>query len=318
MTRLKQKYGLLITGIVIGVIYGLSTRLIFGSSATLASATYLFLIPTVLGMIPLMFVDNEKLKSYRNIIFIPWLTLYTFFLTLLIFRIEDFICLIILSAPFFVLGTIGAVIYRFVQINRKKNKGKLLSLVLLPLIVISIESYIDKPSSLFEVKSEVLIDANPQMIWNNIVEVKNIQQEEYPSGFFNSVGIPRPISATVDQKEIGGKRIGNFEGGLTFIETITTFQKNQKISFNIKIDPRTVRQKVFDQHVLNGNYFNFVDATYELAELERGQTVLILKSSYQMTSTVNFYGKFWGDIILGDFQDRLLKVIKSRCENAQI
>jgi hypothetical protein len=314
MTKLKQKYGLLIIGIVLGIAYGLVTRLVFGQKATLASVTYLFIIPTILGIIPLMFADNNKLKSYRNIIFIPWLTVVTFFLTMFLFGIEDFICLLVLAAPFFILGTVGAVIYRIFQINRQKSKGKLLTLVLLPFLFAPIEEYIKSPSDTFNVKSEVVIDATPETIWSNIVEVQTIDPKEYNSGFFNSIGIPRPISATVDKKDLGGQRTGNFEGGLKFIETITKYEENKIVSFEIKIDPETVRQKVFDQHVLNGNYFNFVDATYELTELKSGQVKLTLSSSYQLTSTINFYGKFWGDIILSDFQDRLLNVIENRCE----
>lgn len=314
MTQLKQKYGLLIIGIALGIAYGLVTRLVFGQKATLASVTYLFIIPTILGIIPLMFEDNDKLKSYKSIIFIPWLTVATFFLTMFVLGIEDFICLFVLAAPFFILGTIGALIYSIVQINRQKSKGKLLTLVLLPFLFAPIEEYIKSPSDIFNVNSAVIINATPEVIWNNIVEVETIEPTEYNAGFFNSIGIPRPISATVDKKELGGQRIGNFEGGLKFIETITEYKEHLKVSFNIKIDPTTVRQKVFDQHVLNGNYFTFVDATYELTDLKNGQVKLTLSSSYQLTSTINFYGKFWGDFILTDFQDRLLNVIENRCE----
>ncbi|PKH52068.1 hypothetical protein CXF68_15800 [Tenacibaculum sp. Bg11-29] len=314
MTRIKEKYGLLITGITLGVAYGILSRLVFGQNATLASVTYLFIIPAILGIIPLMFSNNEKLKSYRNIIFIPWLTIATFFLTMLLFGIEDFLCLLVIAAPFFILGTLGALIYRFVQINKRKSKGKLFSLVLLPFLFAPIEEYIQSPSEVFNIKSEVIISSTPETIWNNIVEVKTINNNEYNSGFFNTLGIPRPINATVDIKAVNGHRIGNFEGGLKFIETITEYKENKEITFNIRIDSNTVRQKVFDQHVLNGNYFNFVDATYELETIENGQIKLILTSSYQLTSTINFYGKFWGDIILSDFQDRLLDVIEIRCE----
>jgi len=314
MTRLKQKYGLLIIGISLGIVYGFTTRLVFGQKATLASVTYLFVIPTILGIIPLTFADNDKLKSYRNIIFIPWLTIASFFLTLFVFGIEDFLCLLVLAAPYFILGTIGALIYRIVQINKQKSKGKLFTLVLLPFLFAPIEEYIKRPSDTYNVKSEVVIDATSEKIWNNIVEVQTIDPKEYNSGFFNSIGIPRPISATVDKKELGGQRIGNFEDGLKFVETITEYEENKKVSFNIKIDPTTVRQKVFDQHVLNGNYFTFVDATYELKELRNGHVKLTLSSCYQLTSTINFYGKIWGDIILIDFQDRLLNVIENRCE----
>lgn len=314
MTRLKQKYGLLIIGIALGIAYGLVTRLVFGQKATLASVTYLFIIPTILGIIPLMFADNDKLKSYKKIIFIPWLTVTTFFLTMFLFGIEDFICLLILAAPYFILGTIGALIYRIVQINRQKSKGKLLVLVLLPFMFAPLEESLIIPSDTYNVTSEVIINATPENIWNNIVEVQKIDSKEYNSGFFNSIGIPRPLSASVDKKELGGQRIGNFEGGLMFIETITIYEENKKVSFDIKIDPTTIRQKVFDQHVLNGNYFTFVDATYELTELKNGQVKLTLSSRYRLTSTINFYSKFWGDIILTDFQDRLLKVIKNRCD----
>jgi len=189
--------------------------------------------------------------------------------------------------------------------------------VLLPFLFAPIEEYIKTPSDTFVVKSEVIINATPQLIWDNIVEVEKIKEDEYNSGFFNSLGIPRPISATVDKKELGGERIGNFEGGLKFIETITEYEKNKKVSFDIKINPTTVREKVFDQHVLNGNYFTFVDATYELTKLKNRQVKLALSSSYQLTSNINFYGNFWGDIILADFQDRLLHVIEKRCETKE-
>lgn len=314
MTRLRQKYGLLIIGIVIGIGYGLLTRFTFGEKATLASITYLFIIPTILGIVPLMFADNEQLKSYKNIIFIPWVTVATFFLTMFLIGLEEFICLLILAGPFFILGTIGAFIYRLVQINKQKNKGKLLTLLLIPFLFSPIEELIKSPSLTFKIDSEVVISAPPETIWDNIVEVNTIKGTEYTPGFFNKIGIPRPLNATVDEKRIGGQRIGNFEGGLRFVETITQYEPSKVVSFDIKIDPKSVRPNVFDQHVLNGNYFTFVNATYEISSLPNGQVKLKLSSSYQLTSKINLYGKFWGDMILKDFQDRLLKVIANRSE----
>jgi hypothetical protein len=315
MTQLRQKYGLLIIGIAIGIGYGLLTRFTFGKNATLASITYLFIIPTILGIVPLMFADNEQLKSYKNIIFIPWLTVATFFLTMFLIGLEEFICLLVLAGPFFVLGTIGAFIYQLVQINKQKAKGKLFTLLLIPFLFSPIEESIKSPSSIFKIQSEVVISAPSEIIWDNIVEVRKIQGVEYTPGFFNKIGIPRPLSAIVDKKGIGGQRVGTFEGGLRFVEIITQYEPNKIISFDIKVDPKSVRPNVFDQHVLKGNYFTFVNASYELTSLPNGQVNLKLSSNYQLTSKVNLYGKFWGDMILKDFQDRLLTVIETRCEN---
>lgn len=312
MVRFQQKYGLLIIGIIIGVGYGLLTRFTFGEDATLASVTYLFIIPTILGVVPLMFANNEQLKSYKNIIFIPWLTVATFFLMMFLIGLEESVCLLILAAPFFILGTVGAFIYRLVQINKQKGKGKLLTLLIIPFLFSPIEELIESPSAIFKVESEVVVAASPEIVWSHIVEVNTIRGAEYTPGFFNKLGIPRPISATVDEKRIGGQRVGNFEGGLRFIETITKYEPNELISFDIRVDPNSVRSNVFDQHVLNGNYFAFVNATYEITSLQNGKVNLKLSSSYQLTSKINLYGKLWGDIILKDFQDRLLKVIENR------
>lgn len=314
MGKEKRQYNLLALGIAIGVVYGFATRLVFGQHATLASMNYLFVIPAVLGVIPLLFTDQKKLKSYKNIIFIPWITLTSFFLLMFAFGVEDFICLIILAAPFFVMATVGALVYRFVQINKKKNELKLIALLLLPFLIAPIEEHIQHLPDTFYISDEMIIDAPVDIVWNHIVEVDSISHQEYPSGFFQATGIPRPISAEVDHKIIGGHRIGHFEGGLQFNETITAYQKHRKISFAIEVDPTSVRKKVFDQHVLNGNYFMFVEASYQLEKLAGGQTCLTLSSGYRLTSTVNFYGKFWGDWILSDFQERLLVVIKDRCE----
>ena len=314
MTRLREKYKPLVTGISLGVIYGIISRLAFASESTLASVSFLFLVPTILGIIPLVFVDEEKLKAYQNIIFIPWLTTFSFFLSMFLFGLEDFLCLVVLAAPFFILGTIGALIFQLILIHKRKHKGRLLSLVFLPFILAFIEAYIPVNSQINKVKNEIVILASPATIWENIIEVPLIKEREYRSGFFHYAGVPRPLHATINSKSIGGKRTGNFEGGLTFTETITEYLQHKKISFKVHVEPKTVRQKVFDQHVLNGNYFSFVDATYELENLQNGQVKLTLYSNYQLTSTINFYGKFWGDLMLSDFQERLLEVIKTRCE----
>ncbi|UPT67222.1 MAG: hypothetical protein M0D57_00535 [Sphingobacteriales bacterium JAD_PAG50586_3] len=95
---------------------------------------------------------------------------------------------------------------------------------------------------------------------------------------------------------------------------VTEYDTNKKISFAIKVNPSTVRSEIFDQHVLNGNYFNFVNASYELEPINDKQVKLTLTSGYRLTSKINFYSHIWGDLILEDFQDRLLAVIKMRCD----
>ncbi len=300
---------------MIGATYGIITRVVFGERATLASITYLFLIPAILGIVPLVFAGDDQIRSYRNIIFIPWITITTFFLTTVLVGMEEFLCLLVLGGPFFILGTIGALIVRLIMIRQKKNK--LLALMFLPFLLSPVEEQFKSPSEIYRVESEVIVSASRNTVWENIVEVREIRTDEYSPGVFNWLGIPRPMSATVSGKEKGATRIGSFDGGLRFVETLNEYEPGRRVSFSIVVDPASVGQRVFDQHVLNGNYFTFVDASYDLAETADGQVRLKLTSSYQLTSKVNFYGKFWGDMILKDFQDRLLKVVKERCDRTR-
>lgn len=313
MSKIKQKYGLLILGVLIGIAYGIVTRVVFGERATLASITYLFLIPVILGIVPLVFANEVQIRSYRNIIFIPWITIATFFLTTVLVGMEEFLCLLVLAGPFFILGTIGALIVRLIILHRRSN-NKTLAVMILPFLLSPMEEAIKSPSELYKVESEVVIAASPGTVWNNIVEVPPIREDEFTPGIFNRLGIPRPLSAVVSAKEKGATRIGSFDGGLRFVETLSDFKPHERVSFSIVVDPASVSPRVFDQHVLNGNYFTFVEAAYELSPTSTGEVRLKLSSSYRLTSKVNFYGKFWGDMILKDFQDRLLTVIENRCE----
>ncbi|RAW01820.1 SRPBCC family protein [Pseudochryseolinea flava] len=314
MKKIAQKYKLLIIGIVVGVAYGMLTRLRFGEDATLASITYLFLVPTILGIVPLIFAGDDQLRSYRNIIFIPWICTATFFVVMVVAGVEGILCLLVLGGPFFILGTLGAFIFRLFLLRDQKRKLKSISLLLLPFLLSPLEEFVESPSAKFEVSSSILINASSNEVWNQIVEVDSINHDEYDRGILNVLGIPRPINATVTHKGVGGERVGNFEGGLRFVERITEFEPNRRVSFSIKVDPASVRHNVFDQHVLNGNYFRFVDATYEIEIVDNHRIKLNLSSQYQLTSKINFYGRFWGDLMLKDFQDRLLVVIRRRSE----
>ena len=89
-----------------------------------------------------MLANSEQLKSYRNLIFIPWLTVGTFFLTMLMAGVEGLLCLMVLAAPFFILASIGAFIFRLIQIRRDQKKGKYVGLLMLPFLLSPLEELI--------------------------------------------------------------------------------------------------------------------------------------------------------------------------------
>ena len=198
-------------------------------------------------------------------------------------------------------------------IQRIKNRnGKFYSILLIPFIASPIEQQLQTPTNLYSVSTIVIINARPDFIWQNIIRVRRINEAEYRKGFFNYAGIPRPLYAELDKDTIGATRVGYFEGGLKFIEKVSVWNKNKEISFDIKVVPSTIRETVFDQHILKGDHFKFLNATYQLSELPNGQTEVTLRSSYKLKTNINSYAAFCGNQLLTDFSKEIIKSDKRK------
>jgi hypothetical protein len=315
MKRFISNYG----GIIAGALYGLCMRLFFDRPSSsfftdLFSVTFELVLPVLIGIIPIMFASKEQLSSMRYYVGRPIYAVLLFFIVCYVTDLEDIICILIISIPFTPIAAISGILFARIIRNYKEKKGYMFSLILLPLFTGVAEKQFDTPSNTYTINTSVITNAAPDKIWEHVVRVKPIKETEYDKGFFNYAGIPRPLYAELNRDTIGSTRTGYFEGGLVFTETVTHWERNKEVSFDIQVVPSSIRQTVFDKHILQGGHFKFLNASYRLTKINSRQTELILSSSYQLDSKVNAYGSFWGNKLLVDFQGRLLEVIKDRCE----
>lgn len=311
--KLKPYFGVLLSGL-----YALLLRFVFGLSFLngifdLFSISFVWLIPFVIGTIPFFFAPREKLSRWTYRVAAPTLAILVFFIFCFITRVEDLICLVILAFPYFLAAIVGGLLVGGLVMRYRDKKGVLYSFMLLPFIASLIEQQIATAPKPYSVVTKVLINASAEKIWQNIVRVSEIEESEYTKGFFNYAGIPRPLYAELNKDTLGATRIGHFEGGLKFMEKVTSWDRNKHIAFDISVVPSSIRQTVFDQHILKGSHFSFLNAAYGLKKFPNGQTELVLRSSYELNTNINGYASFWGNQLLTDFQERLLQVIKARC-----
>jgi hypothetical protein len=309
------KYG----GILIGGLYGLLMRIIFGEHfefdfAGLFSITFIWLLPIIIGLTALIFSPKEDLSKLDVRIFRPALSVLTFFILCYWTGLEDIICILIISIPFLVVSALAGVILGGIILRYRQRKSILYSIFFIPFISGIIEPAFSIPTDQFETTSTIIISSGKSEIWNNIVRVDTIQETEYKRGLFNFAGIPRPLYAELDRDTAGGIRIGHFEGGLQFQENIIEWNRNDSVAFDIKIIPSTTIKTVFERHILKGQRFKFLSAKYRLKEISGNKTELSLTTKFQLNTKINFYGEFWGKKLLMDFQTRLISVIKKRCE----
>lgn len=116
------------------------------------------------------------------------------------------ICLVIIFAPFLLLGSLGAFIFRLIKLKRQGNGTKLYLSLFFPLIVLLVESNFQAKDQIHTVSTSIEIQASKQNVWNNVKNVRNIQSNEIEPHFVHLIGIPKPLNGEIDKESIGGIR----------------------------------------------------------------------------------------------------------------
>lgn len=306
-------------GIILGGLYGLIYRMLCERNEVeffdlnVFSVSFIWILPIAIGLIPLLTAREEVTKSrYRSILY-PIYSVLMFFLMAFASRLEDLVCILILSLPFIVVaGLTGFIVGK---IQNRNNSKKLLSIILLPFLFAPIEANFSNQKNIYSVQSTTIIKASASEIWTNIIEVPEIRESEYDYGFFNYIGIPRPIKSQLE--EINGEeyRIGYFTDDLKLFEKIVEIDTLNYVEFEIELEKSHLRDLPTDKHILQSDYFVFEDISYQLIELDNGRTELKLNCNYSMDSKMNWYANFWAKRIIKDFELKLLKVLKSKIED---
>ena len=276
------------------------------------SISFIWVLPIVIAIIPILFAKKEIIESKWKQFVFPFLSVLLFFVFTLSSGIEDWLCILIIAFPFILTaGIIGLILG---PIIKKRNSNKLYSIILLPFILSPIETLIPNKSEHFSVESKIIIEADKQTVWDNLIEVPEIKDKEYDKGFFNYIGVPRPIKSELEI--INGKeyRIGYFSDELKLYETLSKVEPLRYVEFNIHISESELRDLPTDRHLLKSDYFSFDRISYELREISPNMIELILSCDYTLDSKMNGYANYWAEKIIKDFENRLLSSLKSIIE----
>ena len=236
-----------------------------------------------------------------------------FLITTLVTGLEDFFCLLIIGIPFFIAaGVIGILLGSFMK-DRIINK-KIYSIFLLPLILNPVENLIPNKSEVFKVEHSIVINKSKAEIFPNLLEVQTINEKNYGNGFFQIVGIPKPLNSKIHTNGKNSYRIGYFTDDFKLYESIDELIENEFVSFQIHLDKSQLRNKPTDLHLVKSDYFEFGKISYSLISESEHTTKVILSCNYTLNSKMITYANFWAEKIISDFEKRLLKSIRSNLE----
>ncbi|HXD76810.1 MAG TPA: hypothetical protein VN616_03330 [Puia sp.] len=309
--------------IAIPVLYALILRVVFGLDivkdfASVMSVSFVTLVPTVIGFLTVFLSAARKPDiSIGYALTAPLIPIFLLFFLTLIFGIEGWACWIMILPVFIVFGSLGGLVARYLLLFRKKKRDRfrITLVLLLPVFASPVEKLTGPLLTRYKADTSIDIRAPAGRIWANVVRVPTITEQEDQGKLTNFLGFPRPIRAELDFAGVGGSRQAIFSKGLVFREVVLDYTDRKKMHFSITANPHDIPSTTMDRHVvIGGDYFNVLDGTYELQELNDSVFRLHLYSHFTLNTHFNFYASWWAGWIMKDIQNNILQVIATRCQ----
>lgn len=310
--------------IVLGALYGFGLRFGFGqwshnyNASLVMTLGFLAFGPVAIGFLTIQQAEVVQRRKVWQWIIAPWLPTSISCGLAVLFRLEGYICVIFALPITFFFSSLGGVAAGILIRTTQRRQGvTTVCVALLPFLLAPLEDNRLPSTSVHTVTSEIRIQASPKVVWQNIERVPAIAPSELRTTWAQHIGFPRPVEATLSYEGIGGVRHASFERGLMFIETVTTWEPEQRLAFSIKADTAHIPPTTLDEHVtIGGRYFDVLDGEYRIESLANGDVLLHLTSHQRLSTDFNGYAGLWSDAVMQNLQTSILEVIQHRCEHA--
>jgi hypothetical protein len=298
-------------------IYGLFGLDGWQSLYSVMGISFLFLVPVAVGALTIYLSPVEKARKFAYMFFVPWIPVLLFFGATILFNLEGWACWIMILPVFLIASSIGGMIGAYFKTRKKNNEKLYVSVFLfLPFFISPIEQSLAKIPGQYEADTYIDIHASKEKIWSNVTRVREISKAEDKGWLTRFMGFPRPIKAELNYEGVGAYRKAIFDKGLVFNEVVLSYEHQKKMVFSIKANPYDIPSTTMDQHiVVGGKFFDVLNGTYELDQINDSTCRLNLYSHFKLTTTFNFYASWWAGLIMKDIQSNILQVIKKRAES---
>ncbi|MEM6765329.1 MAG: hypothetical protein AAF655_10400, partial [Bacteroidota bacterium] len=234
---------------------------------------------------------------------------------IIILAFEGIICLGMAAPIFGIVTWVGASIAY--NLSKKPFQPGTVSMVVAPASIILLlgflESFTPSKAPLISVETSVIIKADKQAIWDQLVAFTEIDE---PTEWMFKTGIAYPTHAEIRGKGVGAIRECHFTTG-AFIEPITTWDEPNLLAFSVeKQPPPMIEWSIYDKidvaHV--DGYFLSEKGQFKLEAIDSLQVKLTGTTWYRHHIWPNHYWRLWSDAILHRIHYRVLDHIKAEAE----
>ena len=307
----------LITTLVAAAAVALGVYLIGAAGMGAAvSYTLLIILPAILSALVAWVGSIRRDWPASTFALVPvWLTLSAAVIGAALLR-EGVICILMLMPLWLIFGMLGVwpvYLHRRAQRRVDSNIFRANALLLLPLLTLFVEQHIDPPRETYIVAREIIVDASPEAVWEQLLAIPAIGPDEGRWTVSQSlIRLPRPTAALLSGRGVGAVRDARWQDGIRFEEIVTRWQPGQELAWRFAFpDPSIYRRT--DRHINPRSRQLSIDTGgYQLTPLADGRTNIHLWTRYRVATPVNAYAALWGELILGDIQTNVLAIVAHR------
>jgi hypothetical protein len=269
------------------------------------------MVPVLLGAGPTLIYGLKRQPTADQSRMSGFLALGIYTASLLVFAIEGIICLAMAAPIGFLLTLLGSFIgYTMIR----KMAGHATTTLLLLIFSIPTTAFIEKNTrpTLTSVVTSVEIQANPQTVWNNVIEFRKLDP---PTEFIFKTGIAYPVDANIVGTGVGAMRHCNFTTG-SFVEPITVWDEPKLLRFDVLEQPDPMKElSLWDVNAPHlHDYFVSKQGQFKLTALPNGRTLLEGTTWYYHNIRPTFYWRLWSNHIVHKIHRRVLNHIKKNAE----
>ena len=297
------------TNLIWGVVAGSVTAFAFGMGGFLVIYDHTGSMgPVLFLLLPFATGFATALVAHRrNIVSASLIVAFLICSAILIAsKLEGWVC-VLMSAPLIAFGmTIGALlgfVFRKYVIDRSGTPRflNLVVLLVLPLFLMGADK-LEKPSrrtSRAETfTSALVLHAPPEKVWNAI---KTMDRVNGHKGFLMKIGLPVPVSCSIDREEVGGKRKCYFESG--YIEELITEWD----------PPRSMKLEITAWDVPGRPWLDFKDASYRF-QYENGETTMTRTTTIVSRLMPAWYWQLLEELGVQTEHEYLFEAVKKRVD----
>ncbi|MDX5444221.1 MAG: hypothetical protein LPJ89_10620 [Hymenobacteraceae bacterium] len=293
--------------------------------ATVVFKSYLgalFIItPFLSGVISSLIIsynlENKQKNTLGYSVKFSLLALVLSFILVIVVALEGAICVLMASPLFIGLNTIGAIIGYYVaqHLKERRKLSVLFTIIILNPAFISAESLSQTTVKTLITKSEIVVDAPANVVWQNLITKNTYSGFD---NFFFQAGVAYPNSTVLVQKGADHYFVCNYSQGNIELP-VRSLIENEKFEFGFEDTPAPMKELSFynDLHLphLHG-YFKISSGQILLKQLNENQTLLTAKTTYSYNIKPLQYWKIWTNFLLNKIHNQVINTIKSKSENS--